>query len=66
MSISVEAAAARDSLSDDKELIHTYEVIILFLTFKVIDLHRYLIKIIYTVLFNGASFLCFAHAGYRN
>ncbi|KAM0936842.1 putative exocyst complex component EXOC3/Sec6 [Dioscorea sansibarensis] len=25
MSISVEAAAARDSLSDDKELIHTYE-----------------------------------------
>lgn len=26
MSISVEAAAARDSLSDDKELIHTYEV----------------------------------------
>lgn len=66
MSISVEAAAARDSLSDDKELIHTYEVIILFLTFKVIDLHRYLIKIIYTVLFNGTSFLCFAHAGYRN
>jgi exocyst complex component 3 len=27
MSISVEAAAARDSLSDDKELIHTYEVV---------------------------------------
>lgn len=26
MSISVEAAAARDSLSNDKELIHTYEV----------------------------------------
>lgn len=26
MSISVEAAAARDSLSDDKELIHTFEV----------------------------------------
>ncbi len=27
MSISVEAAAARDSLSDDKELIRTYEVL---------------------------------------
>jgi hypothetical protein len=27
MSISVEAAAARNSLSDDKELIHTYEVV---------------------------------------
>ena len=26
MSISVEAAEARDSLSDDKELINTYEV----------------------------------------
>jgi hypothetical protein len=26
MSISVEAAAAHDSLSNDKELIHTYEV----------------------------------------
>lgn len=26
MSISVEAAEARDSLSDDKELISTYEV----------------------------------------
>jgi len=26
MSISVEAAAARDSLTNDKELIHTYEV----------------------------------------
>jgi hypothetical protein len=26
MSISVEASAARDSLTDDKELIHTYEV----------------------------------------
>lgn len=26
MSISVEAAAARDSCSNDKELIHTYEV----------------------------------------
>jgi hypothetical protein len=26
MSISVEAAAARDSLSNNKELIHTYEV----------------------------------------
>lgn len=30
MSISVEASAARDSLSDDKELIHTYEVICFF------------------------------------
>jgi hypothetical protein len=30
MSISVEAAAARDSLMDDKELIHTYEVFVLF------------------------------------
>lgn len=28
MSISVEAAAARDSLSDDRELIHTYEVLL--------------------------------------
>lgn len=27
MSISVEAAAAHDSLSDDKELIHTFEVL---------------------------------------
>lgn len=26
MSISVEAAEARDSLSDDKELVNTYEV----------------------------------------
>jgi hypothetical protein len=26
MSISVEAAAARDSLSDDKEIVNTYEV----------------------------------------
>lgn len=29
MSISVEAAEARDSLSDDKELVNTYEVIVL-------------------------------------
>lgn len=27
MSVSVEAAAAHDSLSDDKELIHTFEVL---------------------------------------
>ena len=29
MSISVEASEARDSLSDDKELINTYEVYII-------------------------------------
>ena len=28
MSISIEASEARDSLSDDKELINTYEVVI--------------------------------------
>ena len=33
MSISVEAAEARDSLSDDKELVNTYEVIVLFPTY---------------------------------
>lgn len=33
MSISVEAAEARDSLSDDKELINTYEVV----TFSCLD-----------------------------
>lgn len=31
MSISVEAAAARDSLKNDKELINTYEVELLYL-----------------------------------
>ena len=33
MSISVEAAEARDSLSDDKELVNTYEVIVIFLMY---------------------------------
>jgi len=31
MSISVEAAEARDSLSDDKEIVNTYEVMLVFL-----------------------------------
>lgn len=41
MSISVEAAEARDSLSDDKELINSYEVelylsyVMLFFSFKI-------------------------------
>lgn len=40
MSISVEAAEARDSLSDDKELIHTYEVsLLLLLILLLFNLH---------------------------
>ena len=35
MSISVEAVAAHDSLSDDKELIHTYEVFCFFISFMI-------------------------------
>ena len=33
MSISVEAAEARDSLSDDKELVNTYEVIVILIIY---------------------------------
>lgn len=59
MSISVEAAEARDSLSDDREIVNTYEVVLVLLIMWLIIM-LVLTSIVFEVLFLFLFFFFFS------